>query len=210
MIALYLLSNSNIELKSRFICSLYDSLNTDLEITEIFETIIFVGLKAVPHFAINALVKQDSLSDSSLFSQILSEKEIEPEDLIPLIEQYRSVQHRLGLYMVSKFCENLHSPYLQRNSHLSSEIFIMDKLRHNEFVKRACKLNQNFFLIPGIWTEAKKESNEMINILDSSIMSSKLDLSFKTERSSRRRNKKVQAADMKPRLIKTSRTSYLD
>ena len=56
LIALYLLSNSNIEIKSRFICSLYDTLNTDLEITEIFETVIFVGLKAVPHFAINALV----------------------------------------------------------------------------------------------------------------------------------------------------------
>ena len=59
LICLYLLSNSNIELKSRFICSLYETLNTDTEITEIFESIIFVALKAVPHFAFNAVVKQE-------------------------------------------------------------------------------------------------------------------------------------------------------
>jgi hypothetical protein len=121
LICLYLLSNSNIELKSRFICSLYDNLNTDTEITEIFESIIFVALKAVPHFAFNAVVKQErAASESSLFSQILSEKTVEPEDLIPLIEKYRKVQQRLALYMVSKFCENLQSPVLQRNSHLSN------------------------------------------------------------------------------------------
>lgn len=57
LICLYMLSNSNIMIKSRFICSLYDQLNTDLEITEIFDSIIFVALKAVPHYAFNALVK---------------------------------------------------------------------------------------------------------------------------------------------------------
>jgi hypothetical protein len=85
---------------------------------EIFETMVFVALKAVPHFAINDLVRHGE-SSYSLFSKIHSEKEREPDELINLVEQYRKVQGRLVTSMVQKFCENLQSAKLQRNSNLS-------------------------------------------------------------------------------------------
>ena len=79
--------------------------------------------------------------------------------------------------MVSKFCENLGHRHLNisRNSHLSNQIFIIENMSNHEFVSRANKLNQNFFLVPGIWCEAKKESNEMIKLVDESFISNKLD-----------------------------------
>ena len=128
LIGLYMLSNSSIEVKARYISALYEKLTTENEIMEIFEAIVFVALKAVPHYAINDLVIEEkercdtSFTEfrHSVFSNLLKEKVHDPDELINLAQQYRNVQNRLVLYMVSKFCENLGHSGLSRNSHLSN------------------------------------------------------------------------------------------
>ena len=92
LIGLYMLSKSTIEIKARYICALYEKLTTEHEIIEIFEAIVFVALKAVPHYAINDLVvKKDNESFSEfrqdIFKSYWMEKvrDREPDDLINLV-----------------------------------------------------------------------------------------------------------------------------
>jgi hypothetical protein len=59
LICFYLLSRSSIETKAKFIADLYPIIRTEFEVKEIFKTIIFVSLKAAPHFAINGMTKNE-------------------------------------------------------------------------------------------------------------------------------------------------------
>jgi len=61
LICFYILSRSSIETKAKFIADLYPVIRTEFEIKDIFKTIIFVSLKAAPHFAINDLSKNEML-----------------------------------------------------------------------------------------------------------------------------------------------------
>ena len=57
LVCFYILSRSSIETKAKFIADLYPILRTELEIKDIFKIIVFVALKASPHYAINSLIK---------------------------------------------------------------------------------------------------------------------------------------------------------
>ena len=71
---------------------------------------------------------------------------------------------------------------MSRNSHLSNDIFMVREMSHQDFVSRACKLNPNFFTIPGIWKEVKQDQDMKIiepqEVLDYSFNDQKHNQSF--------------------------------